>query len=415
MKLLKKMMTIIMALVMALSMTACDMSSLGLDIDLKKIIEDALSELLADYLPTQDPTTGDQAPEGEAWVYDLGELRSELLNVKGPKKIVLKASGDFNTIPRDYLEKKWAGETLESYEQKGIDSNIIEVRGVNNRTIVGEELTNIYHMKLIDCVDVTIENIEFSDNYLIVEGGSYVTVKNCNFTNKGFICNFLGMTSSEGSTGKINKMVRNFTVEGCRFENLTCVHTMYRGAIVVRTFDTITIKNNYFDSLYKDAIRLGEKVHAPQDQRVTKGVITIEGNTFGKEIPGRFIVVFSPDDADYSEVEACFIKENVFYDNVTGNDAKPAEMAAGWENIAAQQTIRSGQGSIIYYDNYGLTIGVNYWEKIPASESNASSSSDIYSYEHCEYDKNEQLTLDDIVVEEPEEVDPNEPTTDPEE
>ena len=82
------------------------------------------------------------------------------------------------------------------------------------------------------------------------------------------------------------------------------------------------------------------------------------------------------------------------------NDAKPAEMAAGWGNTAAQQTIRSGQGSIIYYDNYGLTIGVNYWEKIPTSESNSSYSSDIYSYEYCGYDKDEQLTLDDIVVEE---------------
>jgi hypothetical protein len=365
--------------------------------------------------PDGDPQ--DQPPVGEAWVYDLGDLRSELLNVKGPKKIVLKASGNFNTIPREYLEKKWAGETLESYEQKELDNNIIEIRGANNRTIIGEELTNIYHMKLIDCVDVTIENIEFSDNYLIVEGGSYVTVKNCNFTNKGFIRNWLGMTSSEGSAGKINKMISNFTVEGCRFENLTCVDKMYKGAIAIRTFDTITIKNNYFDKLYRDAIRLGEKVHKPQDQRVTKGIITIEGNTFGKEIPGRFIVVFSPDSFDeaVNYVEACFIKDNVFYDNVTGKDEKSAEMAGSWENSGSEQTVRVGQGSVIFYDNYELNIGVNYWENIPTSESNSSYSSNIYSRLNCGYDKNEQLTLDDIVVEEPEVVDPNEPTADPEE
>ncbi len=175
---------------------------------------------------------------------------------------------------------------------------------------------------------------------------------------------------SAGANKKYEYQITNLLIEDCNFTNTTSqTSTSIYGAIIIRTFKNLTIRNNYFNNLRYDAIRIGEKVHKWEDQRVTEGNVLIEGNTFGSDIPGSHIVIFRPDDLT-KQLKSCVIKDNIFYNH----------MQAG--------THKREQGAYIFNECFKTNIGVNYWEDIPDGET--------YIYFAAKYDVAEQKTISEL-------------------
>ena len=319
---------------------------------------------------TDDGGKTDVPPENEVWVYNTKELNALLHNPPTDKKIVLKESGDF-------VSKYWfANEEIES------------VITVNTKVhLYGENKVKVRNLKIIaSAYDVTIENLTFEEKPLELLGGVNITIKDCLFTKTAQLENFLNMESA-GLNQKYERQVTNLVIDGCRFEDTISTASMYKSPLIIRTFNNLTIKNCYFNNLKRfgdrpaDAIRIAEKVHAPQDQRITEGNIIIENNTFGAGVTGRCIVIFRPDKT--APAESCVIRENVFYHTLKDGQTRGEDWAGAWDGTPAQRTMEKGIGSYIFYQCYDLTIGTNYWEKIP-EEGNRSfiySKTGFYDYQ----------------------------------
>lgn len=279
------------------------------------------------------------APDGEIWVYSTKELNTVLATINEEKKIVLKASGTFDG--ENYLfQGEWVENNINVYGAAGYKLHIYGEEKDGKKIKVHKLST------WESCNDVTIENLEFDTGALTIHGGVNITIKNCNFTNKGFINNWLNRESA-GANMKYQWKVTNLIVDGCKFDSLSSnLMPTYKGAILVRTFDTVTITNNTFSNLPWDAVNLGSKVHSEEDQRITEGHVTIKNNLFGENIAFRHIEIFAPDTS--APLYSCDVSSNIFMDNtdILKNGA------------ANRVTI----GAYVYYEARGLVVGVNKWE-----------------------------------------------------
>lgn len=240
-------------------------------------------------------------PAGEVWVYSSLDLQKQAVK-NDINKIVLKSNGNF--------------------------TESVEIVGAKNKTIVGENGVDFAGITLQATENIIIDNIAFSKASLVLRGGDEITIKNCKFTEKGRIQNYVYRRSAEGAENlrQYNK-VQNLTIEGCTFRNFndTTIGSGWnkKGVIALRVFNNVTIKNNNFDNLSTAAICLGEDL-ANEDQRITEGNIVIEGNTFGKSIAERQIIVYEAGKGNGRDEPAparsCTISGNTFYDNLTSSN-----------------------------------------------------------------------------------------------